>query len=232
MPSGTQVTLTTSAANEVDVWNSANPGTGDTPLLGGSGQTSSSTWTVGTDTIPSTLYVGATAGSGTVGDITFTLAIDPPSGGTGPSATTQPATAVRVEIVAENDPNNTGILNQDISNPANPIPWLVGQTAELMVDIQAPLAWINSASYQWSIPGSALFFYNPTQTSATMTQSSATTTPLAPLNIPGGDESPSIGTSQSEVQFFWVYTNPAGLGPYLPDIDNVSLSITMTTNQA
>ena len=34
MPSGTQVTLSPSAANEVDVWNSADPGTDDTPLLG------------------------------------------------------------------------------------------------------------------------------------------------------------------------------------------------------
>src|SRR5579863_2245612 len=77
-PTGTQVTLSTTAPNEVDVWNSANPSQGDTPLLGGSAQTSQKTWTIGTDTIPTTLYVGATQGSASVGDIQFTLAISPP----------------------------------------------------------------------------------------------------------------------------------------------------------
>jgi hypothetical protein len=112
MPSGTQVTLSTSAANEVDVWNSADPGTGDTPLLGGSGQTNSTTWIVGSDTIPNTLYVGATAGSASVGDITFTLAIDPPSGGTGPSATTQPATAVKLSIYGPPNGLNVNMAGQ------------------------------------------------------------------------------------------------------------------------
>jgi hypothetical protein len=191
-PAGTQVTLSTSAPSEVDVWNTANPTVGSTPLLGGSAQTSSTTWTVGTDNIPSTLYVGATAGSQTVGDITFTLAITAP-GSTTPiaSATTAPATAVRAEIVAKTDPNGLGILNNDISGQKN-LQWVVGQNVDLTA--QVPGAGQNQLTYKWTVQGPTLFDYTQTPGAA----GSAISTQLAANN------QGNTGTHDQEIKFFWL----------------------------
>ena len=95
LPSGTTVTLTDSQPGEVDVWNSANPGSGASPLLGTG--TGSVTWSVGSQSVPSTLYVGIEHGSANVGDIQFTLAVTPP-GGQAVTAKTSPATAVVLKI--------------------------------------------------------------------------------------------------------------------------------------
>jgi hypothetical protein len=211
LPNGTQVTLSTSAANEVDVWNADGPDNGDSLVLGG--QTSQQSWTIGTNTIPTTLYVGATQGSTTVGDIQFTLTISNPGVSGVASATTLPATAVKIKIVAENDPNNAGIQGQNIVGQTNN--WLVGQNAILVTDVSAPPAWLTNPTYQWSIPRNALFQYENNGTNA---QSVA----LAPTNLPGGEESATTGTSASQVEFFWVSIQSAAPGP---DTDPVSLQV-------
>jgi hypothetical protein len=90
LPGGTTVALTDSQPGEVDAWNSANPQTGDTPLLGTG--TGSVTWTVGSQNVPSTLWVGVEHGSASFGDIQFTLAVTPPGQRT-ITADTTPATA-------------------------------------------------------------------------------------------------------------------------------------------
>ena len=95
LPTGTTVTLTDSVPNEVDVWNSASPQTGDTPVLGTG--TGSATWTVGSQNVPSTLYVGIEKGSASVGDIQFTLTVTPP-GGNATTAKTAPATAMVMKM--------------------------------------------------------------------------------------------------------------------------------------
>jgi hypothetical protein len=104
LANGTVVTLSTTAASEVDVWNTPNPTAGSPPLLGGdNGGTTS--WTVGSGTIPTTLYVGATQASQSVGDVQFTLSfqspgVDSPS----PTSTTLAATSDnRVVVVAGKD---------------------------------------------------------------------------------------------------------------------------------
>ncbi len=193
LPDGTQITLSTSAPNEVDVWNSDDPQSVDTPLLGGSGQTSSVTWTVGTDTIPSTLWVGATQGSASLGDIVFTLAIMAPGSSTPVTqASTQPATAVKVQIIAENDPNNAGIQGNDIAGQTNN--WMVGQMVELQAQVQGPAAWLNNLKYNWSVPGNTLMEWN-------QSGSTASNVPLQ-----ANFATNNTGTQDQSIQFFWLTT--------------------------
>ncbi len=156
LPDGTQVTLTTTAANEVDVWNTDSPQDGDTPLLGGSGQTSQKVWTVGTDTIPSTVYVGATAGSASVGDILFTLAINPGSSPPGPSATTRPATAVQINSLVVSDANNPAntVTATDNSGSASVIAMADQSTGEASINLSVdvtPQSLVGQQNMLWEV---------------------------------------------------------------------------------
>ncbi len=148
--------LTTTAANEVDVWNTDNPTASSTPLLGGSGQTSQVTWTVGTDTIPTTVYVGATAGSASVGDILFTLAINPGSSPPGPSATTQPATAVQINSLVVSDANNpeNTVTATDNSGSASVIAMADQSTGEASINLSVnvtPQSLVGQQNMLWEV---------------------------------------------------------------------------------
>jgi uncharacterized delta-60 repeat protein len=90
LQSGTSVTLTADAPGGMDLWNSANPASGSTPLDSGDGWTY--TFPAGQQ-VPSELWVGATGPSITDGDITFTLALASGTGSSTQPATTSPATA-------------------------------------------------------------------------------------------------------------------------------------------
>ena len=209
LSNGTQITLSTTstAAGEVDVWNSAIPTPGSTPLIGGpagdSNNTSSVTWTVGSDTIPTTLYVGATAGSQTVGDITFTLTVTPPGATTGVSASTQPATAVKIDLLTQNVPNGGNVGDNWAGKTEN---WLVGQMVNLQASVEAPAAWKNNLSYTWSVPGNSQQAY-----SLTTGGSSASITPMS--------QSGQYGTLTQQVQFFWDSTSAN------TDTDQVGLTV-------
>jgi hypothetical protein len=208
LPTGTQVILTAGAPNEVDVWDSSDPQTGDAPLLGGTGDTSTTTWTVGTDSIPSTLYLGATAGSAAVGDIVFTLAATLPatySGTTVPSSTTQPASAISVQIQTENAPNGGNTGDDWTGKTEN---WLAGQMVDLKAIVSGPPALTANLTYNWSVAGDTLYSY-PLTTGATQ----VTPTGLAADN--GGH----TGTSDLEVRFFWVSTSVN------PEPDKIQLTV-------
>ncbi len=208
LPTGTQITLSTSAPSEVDVWNSQNPQAGSTPLLGGSGQTSSVSWTVGTDTIPSTLWVGATQGSAGVANIAFTLAITAPAASSpATQGSTEPVPSdppVQIQLNSNSDPNNQPVaLNQDISGQKN-ITWVVGQNVDLIAQVAGVPQ--NQLSYVWTVNGPTDFSY--VQTAGA--NGSAVETQLM-QNDQGG-----TGTGDQEIKFFWT-----GAGVY-----TVMLSVT------
>lgn len=154
---GTQVTLSTSASSEVDVWNSANPTSGSTPLLGGSAQTNSTSWIFGTDLIPSTLYVGATAGSQTVGDITFTLAITAPGQSTpAAQATTQSATAVQINSLTVSDANNPSntVTSTDNSDSASVVALADQSNGEASINLSVnvtPQSLVGQQNMLWEV---------------------------------------------------------------------------------
>lgn len=206
--SGAKVTLSTSAADKVDVWDNNSPSDSDTPILGGG--TSSVSWTVGTDTIPTTLWVGATQASTIVGDIGFTLAASV-GATTLPSATTQ-GTAVKIIIQTLNAPNE-GQNGDDWAGQTED--WLVGQMVDLEAGVQAPVAWLNAMNlfpFTWSVDGNVLYSYG-LQLGAGSDfgdYSSVGTVGLQPDYFDGSTFS---GTADSEIRFFWVATSSSGAVP-------------------
>jgi hypothetical protein len=198
MPTGTQVTLSTTDADKVDVWDNDDPTSDDTPLLGGSSQTSQISWTVGSGTIPDTLYVGGTDASAAVGDLVFTLA----AATSGPSTTpdTSKGTIAGIQIEILNAPNGENPIENWNGKTDN---WLVGQ----MVDLKAVVdpAGLNNLSYQWTVPGNTLYAWN-----ANLNQAAAT-----PLKA----DNNGTGTGDQEIKFFWVSTANS------PESDKVQLTI-------
>jgi len=105
---GATITLNANQVNgtaeRVDVWTTSTFGPTSQPIIGNAtgGLLWSKTWTVGTDTIPTTLWVGAFGGSEAMGDVAFHLsdsdatAVAPPVHPTNNSANSNVATAVRV----------------------------------------------------------------------------------------------------------------------------------------
>lgn len=200
LANGTQIVLSTTAPDKIDVWNNATPSVGDTTLLGGTSQTSSITWTVGVDTIPITIYLGATQGSTNVGDIGFTLAAIVGGAATQPAAS-QPASAIKA-ILSTVDPNNAGILNKDVTGQN--LQWVVGQTVDLKAVVTAPAGL--ALKYTWDVPGNYLYSYTQTVTKGA-------------IGALIGDNQ-GTGTNDPEVKFFWVTTKTPA------DIDNVVLTVT------
>jgi hypothetical protein len=190
---GTQVTLSISAPSEVDVWNSDDPQAGSTPLLGGNGDISTATMTVGTDTIPSTLWVGATQSASGASDNYFTLDITSPGALTPTTANTVPVPAnplAQIQIKSNSDPNNPVTLNQNISGQKN-ITWVVGQNVDLIAQLPAPVQ--NPMSFIWTVNGPTDFSYVQTPGA----NGTAVDTQLKQNNAGG------TGTGDQEIKFFW-----------------------------
>jgi hypothetical protein len=189
VPNGSQITLSTTAADKVDVWDTENPSTSDTPLLGGSAHTGQTGWIIGNGNpeIPTELYVGATAGSQSVGDIAFTLAVTPPGATTGVSATTQPATADYLEMDANAEPNDPSLFGKDISGKT--LDWVVGQEADLQANING------ATSYTWTIDGA---------TYSDWTFQDGANGHASPVLLAKNNQATQMGTNDRRVQFFWV----------------------------
>jgi hypothetical protein len=185
LPNGTVLTLSTTTPDEVDVWDNADPSAGDTPLLGGDGSTSQTTWTVGTDTIPTTLYVGATQASQTVGDITFTLtallagATSSSPAASQPTSKTKPATAT--DLTIQWDGQAAG---------QNAISVIAGQANS--VSVSAPGMDLTNATYSWTIPGDTIADY-------THDNSSGFTSPTSDF------------LTQQSLLYYWTDGTPAGV---------------------
>jgi hypothetical protein len=206
LPNGTVLTLSTTAADEVDVWDNANPSADDTPLLGGDGSTSQTTWTVGTDTIPTTLYVGAPAASQTVGNISFILAAllpgasesaSPVASSTQPSAATQGASAINLDLYAvpgaHTSPDNGKTFSIADGAQVNP-------TAELSGPAQ-----LTTGTYSWTVDGNPLSgtdAYDESLTKGTATNPFVSTNTSSPVF-----EWASAGTGRNVTCTF---TNAAG----------------------
>jgi hypothetical protein len=142
-------------------------------------QTSQTSWTVGSDTIPDTLYVGGAA----VGDLVFTL-VAATSNPTTTPATTK-GTIAGIHIETENVPND-GNPGDDWNGKTEN--WLVGQ----MVDLKAVVEpqGLGNPTYSWTIDGTV--FKNYTLDSS---PTNPTLTSLASADL-----------SNSEVSFFWTDT--------------------------
>jgi hypothetical protein len=210
-PTGTQVTLTTTEPDEVDVWSNSNPSSGDTPLLGGETETDTTTWTVGSDTIPTTLYVGATQASQDVGDIQFTLAADisgAPATSPQDTSTTQPASAIAIRLETQNAPNG-GAAGDDWSGQTEQ--WMVGQMVDLVADVEGPAALIGNPTYQWTVPGNVDHYWSESGTNG---DGAAQVIPLTSDDAEdAGDSVQHTGTSDDEVQFFWTWAASPGFTP-------------------
>jgi hypothetical protein len=147
LPGGTALTLSTSEPDDVDIWDTPNPSSGDAPLFGGGGADSIS-WTSGSGTIPSTLYVGAIQPSQAAGGLTFTLsALLPGAAGptSQPTSTTSPATAYSVDIVG-----TFGTTNNQVITGKRQQPVIVGEGIQLFASVQP--AGLNP-SFSWIVPG-------------------------------------------------------------------------------
>jgi hypothetical protein len=142
-----------------------------------------------------TLYVGATQASATLEDITFTLALAESDGTPFLSETTEPDTAIRIEIVPENNPN--GNLPGDLSGTTQN--YLVGQEVALDAMVLGPSDAIGDLTFNWKVLGNVLYSYDPTGKASSSVQ-------LATDNGGGDGSGDDTGTSQQEVQFFWVST--------------------------
>lgn len=209
------LSLTASGANEVDVWQTPNPGPGDTPLLGlvNGSVVSSVYWPAGS-TPPSMLYVGAYHGSEAVGDIQFALAEGEPDAPSN-TASSQPGTAVVPYIHSAEDPNGDNM--KDLTNQTRNL--LVGQIVHDAVYLDAPAAWKGTATYKWANPpGVTLYSYSPLSSAPPSPSSSVD---LADDNgaLPNGG--PHTGLTQQEIQFFWVT---------VPSTDPATLQVTVTVD--
>jgi len=245
---GAVITLTDNAANEADVYTTADPGEGDTPILGDVDGTTVSevTWTYGVDDdAPSgmtTLYVEGISGSASVNDISFevndsdancgpdgtdTNPVAPQDEGGGDtyattsvSGTGNRAADQMVELFSQNSPN-AGDYTGLVGDQAQP--WLVGQMVDLKALVVGPVGTVG-ANYQWNIPSSdsVLYRWNVSQE-----QLSAAPVALANLNVDSIDPgAPVTGKKQQEIQFFWVAAPSSN-----PDTISVSVSgLSLTTD--
>ena len=219
-PTGSTVTLHATNSGILKLW------TGNTTSATAIswGDDGSVTWTIGSTTNPppSELWVGATAGSTTIGDIKFSLSdSEAADGGTfapAATATSQSATAVRVSVDALTNPNGDAMApNGDVTGLSRN--WLIGQAADLAVDIQEPSVWklTRPASVEWSIPGDAVYAYN-------LGLNRAETMALGADNGNQGRASNKgkVGTSQAEVQWVWESTSTTA-----PSFDFAAVSATV-----
>jgi hypothetical protein len=196
---GALITLTDNAATEADVYTTADPGAGDTPILGDVDGTTVSevTWTYGVSGgAPSgeqTLYVEGISGSASLNDISFQVQDDD-------SGTDSDATASKPELPqGDADQPDTDVLaptnaaavktvqiqylNQYVTG-ANAGTVIVGQGIFLKAVFTGPGgAFPQNATFQWSIPGTIVGDYSESA-------DAGFTTP-ARLN-------------QSSVLFFWL----------------------------
>lgn len=202
LPNGTTVTLTTTVPNEVDAWKSGNPAAGDTPLLGGTAQTGAASWTVGSGTIPTILYVGATQASASFNDIQFTLDVTPPSDDD-PSATTAPATAIKLDL--EVDSNNDGTIDPATDGPIKDNPNLPGKV--IAVDDISP----DSSG----IPGYADGYSLPALGGAGKTATGLT---FAPMLVTVSGISSASGLSNFDLKFAYSESDPTQvkINPFSP----------------
>lgn len=201
LPTGTVLTLTTTASDKVDVWTSSSPGSSQRPVIGAADD--SQQWVVGRGTLPTTLYVGLRNSSQAVGDITLSILAQMPGVPlTSPTptpipspapASTNPATGVTVKVIALSDPNGVGILDKNVAG--NTQDWLVGQYVDLDAQVAAPAGFVADPVFQWDVPGDTLVDYVVDTTAGT-----ATTTAL----------NSHTGLGSHRVKFFWVSASVPG----------------------
>ena len=201
LPSGTALTLSTSEPDDVDVWDTPNPSSGDAPLFGGGGADSIS-WTSGSGTIPTTLYVGAIQPSQAVGDLTFTLSALLPGAASAtsqPTSTTSDASAAEVKIFGTFGSNNsvdiTGNKQQSV---------IVGEGVQLVATVLP--AGLNP-SFNWTVPGNRVSGYNANNTTG------------AVVNTIQGD------SQKQGLTFYWVDGSPTGAD------EDVKLTVTVAGQQ-
>ena len=154
------LTLSEAASEDVLLWTSASHTT-KAPFDPGSDSTI--TWQAGAS-IPATIWVGDIQGSLKVGDISFTLSETDPGDGGGSvpvvsHSTTKPATAVKVSIIAETNPNGA-VLGPNGRHRGLTRNWLVGQMVGLDAVVEAPAEWLPDISYFWDVPGNAYQSYD------------------------------------------------------------------------
>jgi hypothetical protein len=229
LENGATVTLKEygTTANRADVWTMPAPGASDQPILGNAGGTlvATKTWTVGTDSIPATLWVGVYSGSGAFGDVIFQLSdsdagtTPPPTHPTQNTANSNAATAVYVQINMWNDPNGSGDWEKDIAGKTHN--WLIGQVVDLVAVLIAPPAFAANVSYAWTVPGDVLRSINEAGDSSHRTDVQLTAD--TGYTEAGGDHlgKTDSGTARQEVIFFWQGTTA---DPGSDDTDMVSLT--------
>jgi hypothetical protein len=189
--------------------------TGPVKVFTGSDRTgaftsSSRSWVVGQNTIPTELWVEAIGGSSTVGDIGFTLIASDATAVQAPehptySVVQKNATAVGISIIRG---------GQDITGKTANV--LIGEMIDMYVSVQAPSAWQQNPAYQWTVPGSVLREYM-----ISPDDSAARVVPLGDAHG-GTDHEVLNGRKQSKLTYFWIATTAAPPGP---DTNAVSISV-------
>ncbi len=202
-PAGTTVVLSATNSAIVDLWSKSPDGVYHQVPWGTGGV---KIWTVGTDAIPDTLYVGVTGGSTRLGDVQFTLFDQQPAtAGVLPpiaSAISEPATAVRLKMILNDDPNGDHLADTDISNEENR--WLVGQIVDASAVVEAPAGLLVGAGYSWAVPDPGVAYH-----SYSAYVKAAQSTSLQPDD--GADVMDEhTGTNQRRIYFYWLQkTGPA-----------------------
>jgi hypothetical protein len=233
---GSEVKLIIGGPAGVKIWSTPNPGPTDQPLTLTGG---SITWQMnsngiyvpldsngnpisGGPTLQKTYYVGATAASANVNDVTFTLQ-DTDANGEWPSTdqtTTSPslntatadASAIKV-VVATEDPANGRDPQSDWNGTTQN--WLVGQLVDLKAIVQGPTTLTSSLTYSWATPpGNILHSWSGIGLALTP----------EPLQAVNGD---GTGTSEQEIRFFWVSSAAIGRSAN----EAIKVAITMAGNQ-
>jgi hypothetical protein len=225
---GDEITLTDNAPTEADVYTTSDPGDTDTPILGDvSGTTVSEvTWTQGTDdTAPSgetTLWVEGISGSASINDISFEIYDS--DAGCGSDGTASDPTLPQYDgdgvtptyaTTTVLDPSNgdadvsLAIMSLNDANPTEPAgnvdglsrEWLVGQIADLKVNVVGPFGTIEPIKVTWEIDGG---FTPPSNVllGYADSDSAAATIGLQGLSGPG--------EAGSELKFFWVTPSSDG----------------------
>lgn len=144
---GAEITLS-APTDKVSVWTAQTRGTA---VL--SGSTSAKTWIVGSETVPTQLWVEAVAGSSSVDDVEITLS------GTDATAVNPPIRAT--SLSGDDKATNVGVTirygGQDVTGKKTDV--LVGQFIDMYAEIIAPPEWKQNPTYQWTVPGPAIRDY-------------------------------------------------------------------------
>jgi hypothetical protein len=189
LPADTTLTMSILGTNRsLDLWDSSTPGAAAQPLsFDGNGQ---HVWTIGKGLQPkNTYFLGAAAGSTSVGDIQ--LALDDGLGSA--QARTKIATAVMVRLwYATPDWQSLGSVDVTGNTRSTAEAVLIGDNINIQAAVDEPAAWVNSTTYGWDVSGQAYTSYVETPTLGQATK------------LASSDE------AGQAIQFYWIGGSTSG----------------------